>query len=104
MSPVVTEILQQIDRLSPIEQANLFRQLAQKIETTTNLNTPPTPIDISQQQWQQAVDRIHDRTPISLDRQKARISDLFAKFNADEDEADQQQALDIINSISRTAI
>jgi hypothetical protein len=40
MSPVVTEILEQIDRLSPIEQANIFRQLAQKIETTTNLNTP----------------------------------------------------------------
>jgi hypothetical protein len=104
MSPVVTEILQQIDRLSLVEQTNILRQLEQKIETTTNLNTSPTPINSSQQQWQQAVDRIHDRNPISLDLQKTRISDLFAKFNADEDEEDQQQALDIINSIPRTAI
>jgi hypothetical protein len=104
MSPVVTEILQQIDRLSLVEQTNILRQLEQKIETTTNLNTSPTPINSSQQQWQQAVDRIHDRNPISLDLQKTRISDLFAKFNADEDEEDQKQALDIINSIPRTDI
>ena len=64
----------------------------------------PNPIDISQQQWQQAIDRIHNQTPILLDLQKARISDLFAKFNEDEDEEDQQQALDIIKSISRTSI
>jgi hypothetical protein len=82
MSPVVAEILQQIDRLPLLEQTNILRQLEQKIETTTNLNTSPTPIDSSQQQWQQAVDRIHDRNPISLDLQKTRISDLFAKFNA----------------------
>jgi exonuclease VII large subunit len=104
MSPVVAEILQQIDQLSLLEQTNILRQLEQKIETTTNLNTSPTPINSSQQQWQQAVDQIHNQTPNSLDLQKTRISDLFAKFNADEDEEDQQQALDIINSIPRTAI
>ncbi len=106
MSPVVTEILQQIDRLSLVEQTNILRQLEQKIDTATNLDTPPTPIDSSQQQWQQAVDRIHDRNPISLNLQKTRISDLFAKFNADEDEdeEDQQQTLAarIINSTSNS--
>jgi hypothetical protein len=105
MSPVVTEILQQIDRLPLVEQTKILRQLEQKIETATAHNTAlPNPANTSQQQWQQAVDRIHDRNPISLDLQKTRISDLFAKFNADEDEEDQQQALDIINSIPRTDI
>ncbi len=104
MSPVVAEILQQIDRLPLVEQTKILRQLEHKIEIATNLDTPPTPVNSSQQQWQQAVARIHDLTPTSLDRQKTRISDLFAKFNADEDAEDQQQALEIINSIPRTSI
>ena len=104
MSPVVVEILQQIDRLPLVEQTKILRQLEQKRETATNLDPPTTPATSSQQQWQQAVDRIHDRTPVLLERQKAKISDLFAKFNADEDEEYQQQALEIINSIPRTAI
>jgi hypothetical protein len=104
MSPVVAEILQQIDRLPLVEQTQILKQLAQKIEAATDRDTPPTPANTSQQQWQQAVDRIHDRTPVSLDRQKARIADLFAKFNEDEDEEDQQQTLEIIKSIPRTAI
>ncbi len=35
MSPVVTEILQQIDRLSPIEQAQILQHLTQKTEKFT---------------------------------------------------------------------
>jgi hypothetical protein len=105
MSPVVTEILQQIDRLPLVEQTKILRQLEQKIETATAHDaTSPNSVSTSQQQWQQAIDRIHNQTPILLDLQKARIADLFAKFNEDEDEEDQQQALDIINSISRTSI
>lgn len=105
MSPVVTEILQQIDRLPLVEQTKILRQLAQKIETATAHSAASRNlVSTSQQQWQQAIDRIHNQTPILLDLQKARISDLFAKFNEDEDEEDQQQALDIINSIPRTSI
>jgi ribosomal protein L7/L12 len=105
MSPVVTEILQQIDRLSLVEQTKILRQLEQKIETATAQEVAsPNSVSNSQQQWQQAIDRIHNQTPILLDLQKARISDLFAKFNEDDDEEDQQQALDIINSIPRTSI
>ena len=105
MSPVVTEILQQIDRLPLIEQTKILRQLEQKIETATAHDAAsPNSVSTSQQQWQQAIDRIHNQTPILLDLQKARISDLFAKFNEDEEEEDQQQTLDIINSIPRTSI
>jgi hypothetical protein len=105
MSPVVTEILQQIDRLPLVEQTKILRQLEQKIETETAHDAAsPNSVRTSQQQWQQAIDRIHNQTPILLDLQKARISDLFAKFNEDDDEEDQQQALDIINSIPRTSI
>jgi hypothetical protein len=105
MSPVVTEILQQIDRLPLVEQTKILRQLEQKIETATAHDAAsPNSVSTSQQQWQQAIDRIHNQTPILLDLQKARISDLFAKFNEDDDEEDQQQALDIINSIPRTSI
>jgi ribosome maturation protein Sdo1 len=105
MSPVVAEILQQIDRLPLDEQTNILRQLEQKIETATaHSAAKPLPANISQQQWQQAVDNIRDRTPISLDRQKARISDMLAKFNEDEDEEEQQEALEIISSIPRTSI
>ncbi len=105
MSPVIAEILQQIDRLPLVEQTKILRQLEQKIETaTTHSPALPNPLSTSQQQWQQAVDNIRDRTPILLDLQRARISDIFSKFNADEDEEEQQQALEIINSISRTSI
>jgi hypothetical protein len=105
MSPVVAEILQQIDRLPLVEQTKILRQLEQKIETATAHDAAsPNSISTSQQQWQQAIDRIHNQTPILLDLQKARIAELFAKFNEDEDEEDQQQALDIINSIPRTSI
>lgn len=105
MSPAVTEILQQIDRLPLVEQTKILRQLEQKIETATaHAAASPNSVSTSRQQWQQAVDRIHNQTPILLDLQKAQISDLFARFNEDEDEEDQQQALDIINSIPRTSI
>jgi hypothetical protein len=105
MSPVVTEILQQIDRLPLVEQTKILRQLEQKIETATAQEVAsPNSVCTSQRQWQQAIDRIHNQTPILLDLQKARISDLFAKFNEDEDEEEQQQALEIINSIPRTSI
>jgi BRCT domain type II-containing protein len=105
MSPVVTEILQQIDRLPLVEQTKILRQLEQKIETATAHDAASqNSVSTSQQQWQQAIDRIHNQTPILLDLQKARIADMFAKFNEDEDEEDQQQALDIINSIPRTSI
>jgi ribosomal protein L7/L12 len=105
MSPVVEEILQQIDRLPLVEQTKILRQLEQKIEIATAQEVAsPNSVSTSQQQWQQAIDRIHNQTPILLDLQKTRISDLFAKFNEDEDEEDQQQALDIINSIPRTSI
>ncbi len=105
MSPVVAEILQQIDQLPLVEQTKILRQLEQKIETATAHDAvSPNSIGTSQQQWQQAIDRIHNQTPILLDLQKARISDMFAKFNEEDDEEDQQQALDIINSIPRTSI
>jgi hypothetical protein len=105
MSPVVAEILQQIDLLPLVEQTKILRQLEQKIETATaNSALLSNPANTSQQQWQQAIDRIHDRTPISLDLQKVRISNMLAKFNADDDEQEQQQALEIINSIPRTSI
>ena len=105
MSPVVTEILRQIDRLPLVEQTKILRQLEQKIETATAHDAAsPNSVSTSQQQWQQAIDRIHNQTPILLDLQKARISDMFAKFNEEDDEEDQQQALDIINSIPRTSI
>jgi hypothetical protein len=105
MSPVIAEILHQIDLLPLVEQTKILRQLEQKIETATTHNAAlPNPLSTSQLQWQQAVDNIRDRTPISLDLQRARISDMFSKFNADEDEEEQQQALEIINSISRTVI
>jgi hypothetical protein len=105
MSPVVAEILQQIDRLSLVEQTKILRQLEQKIETATaHGENLPNQINTSQQQWQQAVDRIHNHTPISLDRQKSRIAEMLAKFNDDDDTEDQQQALEIISSITRTSI
>jgi hypothetical protein len=81
MSPVVAEILEQIDRLPLVEQTNILRQLEQKIETATAHSAAlPNLANTSQQQWQQAVDRIHDRTPISVDLQRARITDMLAKF------------------------
>ena len=105
MSPVVAEILQQIDLLPLVEQTKILRQLEQKIEIATAHNAAlPNLASTSQQQWQQAVDNIHDRTPISFDLQRARISDMLAKFNDDEDEEEQQQTLEIINSIPRTSI
>ncbi len=105
MSPVVAEILQQIDLLPLVEQTKILRQLEQKIETATAHGTAlPNPVNTSQQQWQQAVDRIHNQTPSSLDQQKSRIADMLAKFNDDDDEEDQQQALEIISSIKRTSI
>jgi ribosome maturation protein Sdo1 len=105
MSPVVTEILQQIDRLPLVEQTKILRQLEQKIETATAHDAvSPNLVSTSQQQWQQAIDRIHNQTPLLLDLQKARIADMFAKFNEDEDAEEQQQTLDIINSIPRTSI
>jgi hypothetical protein len=105
MSPVLTEILRQIDRLPLVEQTKILRQLEQKIETAKAQEVAsPNSVSTSQQQWQQAIDLIHNQTPTLLDLQKARISDLFAKFNEEEDEEDQQQALDIINSIARTSI
>jgi ribosome maturation protein Sdo1 len=61
--------LQQIDLLPLVEQAKILRQLEQKIENATAQSVAmPNPDKTSQQQWQQAVDWIHDRTPISLDR------------------------------------
>ena len=105
MSPVVAEILQQIDLLPLVEQTKILRQLEQKIENATaHGGALPTPVNISQQQWQQAVDRIHNQTPISIDLQKARISEMLGKFNQDNDEEEQQQVLEIINSITRTSI
>jgi hypothetical protein len=66
MSPVVTEILQQIDRLPLVEQTKILRQLEQKIETATaHEAASPNSIGTSQQQWRQAIDRIHNQTPIS---------------------------------------
>jgi hypothetical protein len=39
-----------------------------------------------------------------LEKQKARISDMFAQLNQCDDEADQQEALKIISSIAKTSI
>jgi hypothetical protein len=105
MSLVVAEILQKIDQLPLVEQTKILRQLERKIETATAHDEAlPNLINTSQQQWQQAVDRIHNQTPISLDRQKSRIAEMLAKFNDDDDTEDQQQALEIISSITRTSI
>jgi hypothetical protein len=77
MSPVVAKILQQIvrvasalaNRLPLVEQTKILRQLEQKIETATAQGaTQPSPVNSSQQQWQQAIDRIQNQTPILLDR------------------------------------
>jgi hypothetical protein len=95
MSPQLAQILQQIDQLPLAEQTKLLKQLEQKIEP---------PISSSQQQWQQAIDTIRHQTPIDLEKQKARISDMFAQFNQDEDEADQQEALKIISDLAKTSI
>jgi hypothetical protein len=101
MSPQLEQILQQIDRLPLVEQTKILRQLEQKIDPAHN-NEPP--VSTAQQQWQQTIDNIRYQTPIDLERQKARVSDMFAKSNQDEDEADQQEALKIINSITKTSI
>jgi hypothetical protein len=100
MSPQLEQILQQIDRLPLVEQTKILRQLEQKIDPAHSKEPPVT----AQQQWQQTIDTIRNQTPIDLERQKARISDMFAQFNQDEDEADQQEALKIISSIAKTSI
>jgi hypothetical protein len=101
MSPQLEQLLQQIDRLPLVEQTKILRQLKQKIDPTHS-NEPPA--STAQQQWPQAIDNIRNQTPIDLERQKTRISDMFAQFNQDEDEADQQEALKIISSIAKTSI
>jgi hypothetical protein len=85
------------NRLPLSEQTQLLRQLEQKID----LETPAIP---AQQQWQQAINTIRSQTPIDLEKQKAFISEMFAKFNEDEDEVEQQEALQIINFIAKTSI
>jgi hypothetical protein len=94
MSPQLEQILQQIDLLPLVEQTKILRQLEQRID----------PASSTQQQWQQTIDTIRHQTPIDLERQKARIADMFAQFDRDEDEADQQEALQIISSIAKTSI
>ena len=101
MSPELEQILQQIDRLPLVEQTKILRQLEQKIDPAHS-NEPPA--STAQQQWQQAIDTIRNQTSIDLERQKARVSDMFAQFNQDEDEIDQQEALKIISSIAKTSI
>jgi hypothetical protein len=109
MSSLVTEILQQIvrvasalpNRLPLVEQTKILRQLEQKIDPAHS-NEPPA--SSAQQKWQQAIDTIRHQTSIDLEKQKARISDMFAQLNQDDDEADQQEALKIINSIAKTSI
>jgi hypothetical protein len=91
MSPQLEQILQQIDQLPLVEQTKILRQLGQKIDSVT-ASTP-------QQRWQQAIDTIRHQTLIDLEKQKARISGMLAQFNEDEDEVDQQEALQVINSI-----
>jgi hypothetical protein len=94
MSPQLEQILQQIDLLPLVEQTKILRQLEQRID----------PASSAQQQWQQTIDTIRHQTTIDLERQKARIADMFAQFDQDEDEADQQEALQIISSIAKTSI
>jgi ribosomal protein L7/L12 len=101
MSPQLEQILQQIDQLPLVEQTKILRQLEQKIDPT---HSNELPVSIAQQQWQQTIDTIRHQTPIDLERQKARISGMFAQFNQDEDEADQQETLKIISSIAKTSI
>jgi hypothetical protein len=101
MSPQLEQILQQIDRLPLVEQTKILRQLEQKIDPVHG-NEPPA--SNAQQQWQQTIHTIRHQTPIDLEKQKARISDMFAQFNQDEDEAEQQEALKIISSIAKTSI
>jgi hypothetical protein len=101
MSPQLAQILQQIDLLPLVEQTKILRQLEQKIDPAHSNEPTASP---AQQQWQQAIDTIRHQTPIDLEKQKARISDMFAQFNQDEDEADQQEALKIISSITKTSI
>jgi hypothetical protein len=117
MSPQVAQILQAIDRVASalanrlplVEQTQLLRQLEQKIDSAYNNERPVSP---AQQQWQQAINTIRSQTcsrsvsvrRSALEKQKARISDMFAKFNQDEDEIDQQEALRVINSIAKTSI
>jgi hypothetical protein len=84
-----------------VEQTKILRQLEQKIDPAHN-NKPPA--SSAQQKWQQAIDTIRHQTPIDLEKQKARISDMFAQLNQCDDEADQQEALKIISSIAKTSI
>jgi hypothetical protein len=101
MSPQIEHILQQIDLLSLVEQTRILRELEQKINPAHS-NEPPA--SSAQQKWQQAIDTIRHQTPLDLEKQKACISDMFAQFNQDEDEADQQEAVKIISSIAKTSI
>jgi hypothetical protein len=101
MSPQLEQILQQIDLLPLVEQTKILRQLEQKIDPAHGNEAPASN---AQQQWQQTIDTIRHQTPIDLERQKARIFDMFAQFNQDEDEAEQQEALKIISSIAKTSI
>jgi hypothetical protein len=101
MSPQLEQILQQIDLLPLVEQTKILRQLEQKIDPAHGNESPDSN---AQQQWQQTIDTIRHQTPIDLERQKARIFDMFAQFNQDEDEAEQQEALKIISSIAKTSI
>jgi ribosomal protein L7/L12 len=97
MSPQLEQILQAIDQLPLIEQTQLLQQLEQKIDRSSSNESPAS---LAQQQWQQAIITIRSQTLIDLEKQKVRISDMFAKFNEDEDEVEQQEALQVINSIA----
>jgi hypothetical protein len=109
MSSQLAQILQHIDRLPLVEQTKILRQLEQRIDPAHSAEPPASS---AQQQWQKTIDTIRHQTRsrsvsvrrIDIERQKARISDMFTQFNQDEDEADQQEALKIISSIAKTSI
>jgi hypothetical protein len=101
MSPQLEQILQAIDLLPLVEQTKILRQLEQRIDPAHSAESPASS---AQQQWQKTIDTIRHQTPSDLERQKARITDMFAQFDRDEDEAEQQEALKIINSIAKTSI
>jgi hypothetical protein len=82
--------------LEAMEYGSAFRSMH------PHYNKPPA--SSAQQKWQQAIDTIRHQTPINFEKQKARISDMFAQINQDDDEADQQEALKIISSIAKTSI
>lgn len=107
MSPTTSrqELLSVIQNTPEADLPKLLQLVRDFHQNNSNDRALPlTQIDTSQLKWQQVVAEIDRQDSTTIKMKKANIAQLITTLNEDDDTEEQQQTLELINSLTGVSI